>query len=374
MSTQAPPPTPTPTPPPSDQPRRLTRSSSDRVIGGVAGGLGRYFGVDPVVFRIGIAAAAFAGGIGVFVYVAALLFVPDEEGSPTLFDRHRALTIAGTVLLGIAVLSAIDGDAFWGPIVPIALLAVFGYAVLRALKREDSGGPVTLRRVFRWAGVGLGAVAGLSVLAVGAASAAAEGSGAAIAGIVIAIGAALLISALRPGGARWLALPALALAVPLGVVSAADVSFKGGFGEKTYQPASLAAVAHGGYRLGAGQLRVDLRNVRFPPGQETVVDVGIGTGRVEVLVPEGVCATTDARVGGGYVNVRGRDAGGLDMDFDVRASSVAPRVLIRGNVGLGVLEVVDRPEDAATAQGDHNGGAGPVRDGACTRVETAQAG
>ena len=38
-----------PTPPPS-QPgvRRLTRSSSDKLIGGVAGGLGRYFGVDPM--------------------------------------------------------------------------------------------------------------------------------------------------------------------------------------------------------------------------------------------------------------------------------------------------------------------------------------
>ena len=38
------------------RPRRLTRSSSDRVLVGVAGGLGRYFGVDPVIFRIGFAA------------------------------------------------------------------------------------------------------------------------------------------------------------------------------------------------------------------------------------------------------------------------------------------------------------------------------
>ena len=35
------------------QPRRLTRSSSDRVIAGVAGGLGRYFDIDPIIFRIG---------------------------------------------------------------------------------------------------------------------------------------------------------------------------------------------------------------------------------------------------------------------------------------------------------------------------------
>src|SRR5207244_12929356 len=35
-------------------PRRLLRSRSDRMILGVAGGLGRYFNVDPVIFRIGV--------------------------------------------------------------------------------------------------------------------------------------------------------------------------------------------------------------------------------------------------------------------------------------------------------------------------------
>ena len=39
-------------PPSSPGVRRLTRSSSDKLIGGVAGGLGRYFGVDPILFRI----------------------------------------------------------------------------------------------------------------------------------------------------------------------------------------------------------------------------------------------------------------------------------------------------------------------------------
>ena len=37
-------------PPPSEGVRRLTRSSSDKLIGGVSGGLGRYFGVDPILF------------------------------------------------------------------------------------------------------------------------------------------------------------------------------------------------------------------------------------------------------------------------------------------------------------------------------------
>jgi len=55
----------TPFPAPSDpRPRRLLRSSGDRVLGGVAGGLGAYFRVDPVVFRIGFAVSLLFGGVG----------------------------------------------------------------------------------------------------------------------------------------------------------------------------------------------------------------------------------------------------------------------------------------------------------------------
>ena len=59
-------------------PRRLTRSSSDRVLGGVAGGLGRYFDIDPIIFRIGFVVLTIAGGAGVLAYLAAWLLVPDD--------------------------------------------------------------------------------------------------------------------------------------------------------------------------------------------------------------------------------------------------------------------------------------------------------
>src|SRR5918996_6377337 len=70
-----------PKPEPEDRgpvPRKLLRSRDDRVVAGVAGGLGKYFGVDPVFFRVGFVALAFLGGLGVFLYPAALLFVPSE--------------------------------------------------------------------------------------------------------------------------------------------------------------------------------------------------------------------------------------------------------------------------------------------------------
>src|SRR5919106_5752245 len=99
---------PTPEPPPEPEPRRLLRSRDDRVISGVAGGLGKYFDVDPVFFRVGFVALAFLGGIGLLLYVAALLFVPSEDptgGEPP--PRSRAVTIAGAVALVIVGLALV---------------------------------------------------------------------------------------------------------------------------------------------------------------------------------------------------------------------------------------------------------------------------
>src|SRR3954451_1749621 len=102
--------TPTPEPPVS---RRFTRSSTDRVIAGVAGGLGRYFGVDPVVIRIALIVLAFFGGAGLVAYAAAWLIVPsdDEEGGR---DAGAIVRRAG-IALGVLVLTlAAAVGGFWG--------------------------------------------------------------------------------------------------------------------------------------------------------------------------------------------------------------------------------------------------------------------
>lgn len=61
------------------QAKRLTRSTTDRHIGGVARGLAHYFGVDPILFRVGFAVATIAtGGVGLLAYVGLLAFVPED--------------------------------------------------------------------------------------------------------------------------------------------------------------------------------------------------------------------------------------------------------------------------------------------------------
>src|SRR3954471_1242384 len=68
-----------PTEPTAPQPKRLLRTRDDRVIAGVSGGLGRYFGVDPVLFRIGFIALTLLRGAGFVLYGLAWLLVPDER-------------------------------------------------------------------------------------------------------------------------------------------------------------------------------------------------------------------------------------------------------------------------------------------------------
>jgi phage shock protein PspC (stress-responsive transcriptional regulator) len=58
--------------------RKLYRSRSNRVFGGVAGGLADYFNIDPLVVRILFVVLTLVGGGGLILYIAMWIFVPEE--------------------------------------------------------------------------------------------------------------------------------------------------------------------------------------------------------------------------------------------------------------------------------------------------------
>ena len=124
-----------------------------------------------------------------------------------------------------------------------------------------AGGRVDAR-VMRAAVISL-TVIGALLLGAGAAVAVAFGGGAIVAGAVLGLGVVMIIGAFG-GGARWLIVPALLLALPVAVVSAADLDLEGGVGERHYRPATVADL-RSDYRLGVGELQVDLSDVEFPP-------------------------------------------------------------------------------------------------------------
>jgi phage shock protein PspC (stress-responsive transcriptional regulator) len=58
--------------------RRLSRSTDDRMLAGVAGGIARYLDVDVTLVRIGIAALTLLSGAGAVLYAAAWLLIPAD--------------------------------------------------------------------------------------------------------------------------------------------------------------------------------------------------------------------------------------------------------------------------------------------------------
>lgn len=59
--------------------KQLTKSNENKIIFGVCGGLGEYFEVDPILFRLAVIILTFAGGGGVLIYLLFALFMPANE-------------------------------------------------------------------------------------------------------------------------------------------------------------------------------------------------------------------------------------------------------------------------------------------------------
>jgi phage shock protein C len=58
--------------------KRLMRSNKNRAIGGVCGGLGEYFTIDPVIVRILFVLGFLTFGMGVILYLILWIMMPEE--------------------------------------------------------------------------------------------------------------------------------------------------------------------------------------------------------------------------------------------------------------------------------------------------------
>jgi phage shock protein PspC (stress-responsive transcriptional regulator) len=64
--------------------RPLYRPKHDRMLAGVASGIARYLHVDVLLVRIALVIVTFVGGIGVPLYLACWLLIPDEGTDQSL--------------------------------------------------------------------------------------------------------------------------------------------------------------------------------------------------------------------------------------------------------------------------------------------------
>jgi phage shock protein PspC (stress-responsive transcriptional regulator) len=400
--TESPSGTPPPgSPPPYRRPQRLTRSTGDKVVAGVAGGLGNYFGIDPVVFRIAFVVLALAGGSGVLLYLLAWLVVPDDAGHAALsrFGHERNQKLLAAVLAGGGLLILFDqlnnrgnGD------IPVGLVLVGIGALVLWSRRDHDGGdddhrpgppplvtpppttdqteavepgePIEPTASFAGAPATVplaGAPAPavppppppapaarvktpkprsvlvpvtLSLLAILAGGLGLVGVSATT-GVALALlvtGVALMVGAWR-GRAKWLIPLGLVLAVALATASVIDVPVRGGSGDMTFRPLTVSDV-HTPYRLAAGNLVVDLSALHLDGATLTVV-ASVAAGHLDVIVPAGAAVQVDAHAGAGDLDLLGRHWDGLDVGRQVSDPGApdAGLLVLRPRVGAGGVEV-----------------------------------
>lgn len=229
-----------PPPPPGPAARpTLRRSRTDKVIGGVAGGLAEYTGVDALLWRVGAIALTLAGGSGIVIYVLLWLLMPAGPAAPGEQAGRVALARTGPR-------SAVPG------VTVAALLIIAGLGVMTTQFTDIDLGA----RGF------LGTA--LLVVAVGLVVGAVTGVGRGAKGGLIGLG--------------------LVLSAALVAVSTIDLP-NGDVGDRTYRPTTAAAVDRL-YEHGAGDLTVDLSEVDVSDLDGPIVTrIDHGVGDMDVLVP-----------------------------------------------------------------------------------------
>jgi phage shock protein PspC (stress-responsive transcriptional regulator) len=304
--TSAPPPAP-PSPDPPAAPEappvrpQLRRSGTDKMVGGVAGGLAEYSGIDPLLWRVGFVALTFAGGSGVLVYLLLWLLMPHGSAAPTdrgpldkLTERRAA---AGPR-------SAVPGVTIAG------LLIVVGVLVL-------------LTRFTAW-DIGPRGFLGGALLVVGLGLVAAAFTGGRRArGGLITLGVVLSLALIAASSGPW--------------------HVGDGVGDRSYRPTTAASVRPV-YSGGVGDLTVDLSDVALPgPAGPISTQISHGVGDLEVLVPR--AADVEVHVDNGLGNVDVFGSGDRGDGFYPGTGSASwtddgrPEFVITIDAGVGDVEV-----------------------------------
>jgi len=164
-----------------------------------------------------------------------------------------------------------------------------------------------------------------------------------LAAALIVIGVALAVSATRErhGG---LVVVGVILTALLALVSTSEglleLPLSGGIGERDYRPQTTAMLANE-YRLGIGEIVVDLTDIGFPVG-ETRIDASVTLGSLVVILPTGVAVHVEGRATAGEVRIFGDTSSGTSIDEIVEDPDYATaqrRLFLDAAAGLGEVEV-----------------------------------
>ena len=284
-------------PPPYVPPARpqLRRSRTDKILGGVNGGLADYTGIDALLWRVGFVALTLAGGAGIVVYLLLWLLMP--AGPPLGAETPTALRERPPL-----------GPRSPVPGITIAVLLILMGAM--AMFSTFSPWEIHPRGYF---GVAL-----------------------------LVVGLGLVAAAFAHGRTARGGLIALGVVLSLALLAAAAEPWEGtGAGDRTYRPGTAAAVQDV-YSGGVGDLTLDLTRIEMGDGEPINTRIDHGFGDIRVVVPGDADVQLTVETGLGSVDAfgeqtednyfAGRGTGSWVADGD-------PEIVLVVHNGFGDVEV-----------------------------------
>lgn len=282
-------------------PDQLRRSSTHRLLGGVAGGLAERFDVDVTIVRVAFVVAACFWGLGVVVYLAMWALLPPDQdpgvpagtgddltattGAPWL----SYLLLAAALFLGLVLSTTWWGGPRWGGGLGFGwLLVLFGVVV------------VALRRPSRVPTLGR---------------------------ILLALSLVVLSLVILVTGAFF------------GAVATTGVPLTGGIGQRVVQPSTPDELLPT-YRLAIGNMTVDLTRVPFGPAPLTV-HASVGVGVLVIDVPHGAVVDVKASTSIGSVTYGSSGPAAFATPTGpVTAFGVPrPQLVVDAQVGIGQIRL-----------------------------------
>jgi phage shock protein C len=87
------------------------------VVAGVAGGLGRYLGIDPVILRVAFVVLTLAGLAGILVYIVGWIAIPEEKPGEEVGVSERSSGNTARMIVG-GLLILVGGAALFDNLIP----------------------------------------------------------------------------------------------------------------------------------------------------------------------------------------------------------------------------------------------------------------
>jgi len=344
------------------------------ILGGVAAGIADYFDVEAWLIRLGFLLLVFAGGLGILLYLAGWLIIPERGSDDSIVEgwlqgistEPAWIGVALIVIAAIWILSSLN-VAGSGVIVALALL---GIGILLYLGEGPARRPETARepKTSKQAETSSGSapvmtqtrqprprrrqqprqrsslgrftlaatLIGLGVLAL------LNNAGVLFpeprhyfAAALAIVGAGLVVGALW-GRSRGLIAVGLILAFAMGMATTGStVNAVQDRQVVTYKPQSASQVGSR-YELSAGTLTIDLSDI---PSSDFAFSANLGAGELNVILPEGIGGSISSRLGVGEFNVLGTTSQGLGIGRTVYLDGTDGSARIDLSVGAGKITV-----------------------------------